>query len=147
MQRTWLHSATAVAALVAVSLGGCSTTRYLGPLNAVTPVSRSYPSNVPRVLSVSGNQAVLGYPGGGTEVVSADGTYVQLETNAGLGALEGFLGGAAVGAAAVAAGSSSCTGGDCTAALIVGPLLMGAIGALYGAVVGPKKTNVLGPHR
>lgn len=93
---------------------------------------------------MSGNQAVLGYPGGGTEVVSTDSTYSQLEVSAGLGAFEGFLGGAAVGAAAGVSGCSN--GGDCAAAVIVGTMLAGAIGALYGAMVGHKTTYVLGPH-
>ena len=145
MQTNWLHSAISVAALVALSLSACSTTRYLGPLDAVTPVSRSYPANVPRVLSVSGNQAVLGYCGGGTQVIPADTTYAQVETSAGLGAFEGFLTGAAVGATAGATGCSG-GGGDCARALVVGFVLAGAIGALYGAMVGHKTTYVLGPH-
>jgi hypothetical protein len=144
MQRTWLQSATIATGVIALSLSGCSTTRYLGPLNAVTPVSRSYPANVPRVLSVSGNQAVLGYPGGGTGVVSANSTYVQVETSAGLGAFEGFLVGAALGGAAGAGGCSS--GGDCAGAVVIGTVLMGALGALCGAMVGHRTTYVLGPR-
>jgi hypothetical protein len=146
MRIRWLHATASVAALVALLTGGCTVTRYLGPLDIVTPVSRSYPSNVPRVLSVSGTNAVLGYPGGGTEIVATDSTYVQVEVSAGLGAFEGFLGGAALGVTAVAASSSSCSGDDCTAALIIAPLLMGAIGALYGAMVGHKTTYTLGPR-
>jgi glycerol uptake facilitator-like aquaporin len=132
--------------LIALSIGGCSTTRYLGPLDVVTPVTRSYPSNVPRVVSVSGTQATLGYPGGGTQLISTDSTYVQLEHSPGTGALEGFLGGAVLGAVTVAANSSSCSDNDCTAALLVAPLVIGALGALYGAVVGHKTTYVLGPR-
>jgi len=146
MQRGWLHSATLAATLITVLIGGCSTTRYLGPMNVVTPISSSYPSDLPRVVSVSGTQAVLAYPGGGTQLVASDSSYVQMETRPGLGALEGFLGGAAVGAAAVAADSSSCSGGDCTTALLVGPLISGAIGAIYGAMVGHKTTYILGPR-
>ena len=146
MQRGWLRSATLAVTLVTALAGGCSTTRYLGPMNVVTPAGASYPADLPRVLSVSGTQAVLGYPGGGTQLVASDSSYVQIETSPGLGALEGFLGGAAVGAGAVAAKSSDCSGGDCTAALIVMPLISGAVGAIYGAIAGHKTTYILGPR-
>jgi hypothetical protein len=127
---------------------GCTTTRYLGPLDVVTPDApggRLYPPMVPKVVAVTGTSAVLQYPGGGREPIATGGTYVQVETNYGLGAVEGFLGGAAIGLAAGGLGSQGCGSSDCTAgALVGGALVAGLVGALYGVIKGHKTTYVLG---
>jgi hypothetical protein len=154
------------AALVTLATAGagCSETVYLGPLDVVTPATlplppprpgqqvapepRPYPTNVPRVVAVSGQDAELQYPGGGVQLIPKDGTYVQLDVNNRRGALEGLIGGLLVGAGAGAAASArGCSSGDCTASVVVvSALISGAIGALYGAAVGHRTTYVLGPR-
>jgi hypothetical protein len=143
---------------------GCSETVYLGPLDVVTPATlppppsrdsqqaapapRPYPANVPRVVAVSGKEAELQYPGGGLQLMSTEGTYVQLDVNNHKGALEGLIAGLLVGAGAGAAASAGgCSSGECTGgAIAVSALISAAIGALYGAAVGHRTTYVLGPR-
>jgi hypothetical protein len=155
---------TAVLVTFAAAGAGCSEMVYLGPLDVVTPATlppsprqtgetealepRPYPTNVPRVVAVSGQEAELQYPGGGVQLIPKSGTYVQLDINNGKGAGEGFIGGLLVGAGVgAAAGAGGCSSGDCAAeAIVISALVSGAIGALYGAVVGHKTTYVLGPR-
>jgi hypothetical protein len=136
-----------IPAIVAGS--GCSTTKYLGPLDVVSPASPPYPASVPRVVAVPpGPNAMIAYPGGTPWAIPKDSQYVREEISYGLGALEGGLGGALIGLAAGATSTPACSSDGCAAGALIGSALLGAaLGALYGVVVGHKTTYVLGPNK
>jgi hypothetical protein len=150
-----MRGAAVVAAALWIGTSGCATTRYMGPLDAgradgpVTDASPpNYPSILPKIVAVTPTDVVMAYPGGARQLLPKNSSYVQVETSYGIGALEGFLGGAAIGLAAGAAGSTGCSSDSCTgAALALTALITGAFGALYGVVVGQTTTYVFAPTR
>jgi hypothetical protein len=153
--------AAAIWFATSVASAGCATTRYMGPLDIVpdpprvapaatghsaAPVKDDYPACLPKIIAVTPTQVVFGYPGSTPQLLPRNSTYVQEQTNYGVGALEGFLGGAAIGAVAGAIGAKGCSSGSCAgAAIALTALVSGALGALYGVVVGQKTTYVFAP--
>ena len=151
MKTDAMRAAAVVAAALWIGASGCATTRYMGPLDAGgadAAARNAYPPILPKIVAVTPTDVVLAYPGGGRQLLPKNSSYVQVETSYGIGALEGFLGGAAIGLAAGAAGSSECSSDTCTgAALALSALVTGAFGALYGVVVGQTTTYVFAPTR
>ena len=159
LKPTEMKAAAFLAATLWIWTSGCATTRYMGRLDfpserpsptpsgrASVPAKDDYPATLPKIVAATPTDVVLECPGGGRQLLPRNSTYVQVDTSYGMGALEGFLGGAAIGLAAGAVGSTGCSSDACSGAAIgLSALVSGAFGALYGVWVGQKTTYVFAP--
>ena len=165
-----MRASPVTAIVLAVSLVGCASTRYMGPVPSlppegsasnmceaprepVVPIARpGNSSGDPRMVAVTSEGTTFELGHGQRVLLPHADQFTLVEKEHGTGAIEGLVTGTTFGliiGAIVVAKNDCSPGAGCVNSVpgvfLLTGLLSGAIGALYGATVGHTTTYRWGP--